>query len=162
FQNVTTFGLLAIYCIFAPLGLAHGNTDNFKPLFANEGRFAGLWSILMVLQIAPYYLLGFETIPKCAEEAADSFAPRRFLWVMLPALGAATVFYVSTRGIVALLLPWESLVKVRFAPAVAFEQAFGWPWLVQLMMFGVVLSLLKVFKGIFLAATRLLYAMGGR
>src|SRR5262249_33772498 len=38
----------------------------------------------------------------------------------------------------------------------------GWPWLVQLMMIGVVLSLLKVTNGNFLAATRLLYAMAGR
>jgi len=66
------------------------------------------------------------------------------------------------------LTPWESLAnvhgeeKVPFATAIAFEDAFGWPWLVRLMMFGVVLSLLKVLNGNFLAATRLLYAMGSR
>jgi len=111
----------------------------------------------------PYYLTGFETIPKCAEEAAADFPPRRFLRVMLLALGVATVFYVSVPGIVALLEPWENLVRVDFATAVAFERAFlGWPWLVPLMMVGVALSLLKVFNGNFLAATRLLYAMGNR
>jgi amino acid transporter len=169
FQNVTTFGLLAIFCVFAPLGLARGNIANFSPPFADHGgRWGGLFSTLLVLQIAPYYLLGFETIPKCAEEAADDFSPRRFLPVMLLAIGAATVFYVSIPGIVALLTPWESLVnvhgeeKVPFATAIAFENAFGWPWLVRLMMFGVVLSLLKVLNGNFLAATRLLYAMGSR
>src|SRR5205807_1967971 len=135
FQNVTTFGLLAIFCIFAPLGLERGNTANFSPAFADYGgNWSALWSTLLVLQIAPYYLLGFETIPKCAEEAADDFAPRRFLPVMLLALVAATVFYVSIPGIVALLVPWETLLHKPFAAAVAFETAFGWPWLVRLMM----------------------------
>jgi len=32
FQNVTTFGLLAIFCVFAPLGLARGTIDNLSPL----------------------------------------------------------------------------------------------------------------------------------
>jgi amino acid transporter len=163
FQNITTFGLLAIFCVFAPLGLARGNTENLTPPFAgDQGWWGGLLSTLLVLQIAPYYLLGFETIPKCAEEAADDFAPQRFLPVMLLALGVATVFYVSIPCVVALLQPWESLVHVPFATAVAFEKAFAWPWLVRLMMLGVVLSLLKVFNGNFLAATRLLYAMGSK
>jgi amino acid transporter len=163
FQNVTTFGLLAIFCVFAPLGLTHGNLDNLSPPFANgNSSWPGMLSVLLTLQIMPYYLTGFETIPKCAEEAATDFPPGRFLPVMLLALGVATVFYVSIPGIVALLEPWENLLRVDFATAVAFERAFGWPWLVRLMMLGVVLSLLKVFNGNFLAATRLLYAMGNR
>jgi basic amino acid/polyamine antiporter, APA family len=162
FQNITTFGLLAIFCVFAPLGLARGNVENLRPAFADHGGANGLLSTLLVLQIAPYYLLGFETIPKCAEEAAADFPPRRFLRIMLLALGVATLFYVSIPGVVALLQPWQSLVSVEFATAVAFEKAFRSPWLVRLIMLGVVLSLLKVFNGNFLAATRLLYAMGSK
>jgi amino acid transporter len=163
FQNASTFGLIAIFCVFAPLGLLRGTTANFPPPFADHGgSWNGLWSVVLVLQIAPYYLLGFETIPKCAEEAAEDFSVRHFLPIMLLALSAATVFYVSIPGVVALLQPWQSLLKVDFATAKAFENAFGWPWLVHLIMLGVVLSLLKVLNGNFLAATRLLYAMGSK
>jgi len=163
FQNLTTFGLLAIFFVFAPLGISRGNPANLHPPFAHEGlKLAGIVSTLEVLRIVPYYLLGFETIPKCAEEAAEGFSSRRFLPIMFLALGAATVFYVTIAGVVALLQPWQSLLNVPFATAVAFENAFGWPWLVQLMMVGVVLSLLKVTNGNFLAATRLLYGMAGR
>jgi amino acid transporter len=162
FQNVTTFGLLAIFCVFAPVGLARGLPANLSPPFVHQGAWGGLLSTLAVLQIVPYFLLGFEVIPKCAEEAAHDFAPRRFLPIMLLALGVATVFYVSVAGIVAMLQPWEGLLRVPFATAVAFENALGWPWLVRLMMVGVVLSLLKVFNGNYLAATRLLYALGNK
>src|SRR5262249_47322796 len=64
--------------------------------------------------------------------------------------------------IVALLVPWKNLIDVPFATAVAFEGAFGSPWIVRLIMLGAVLSLLKVLNGNFLAATRLLYAMGSK
>jgi amino acid transporter len=162
-QNLTTFGLLAIFALFTLLGLSRGRVENLPPYFADDaGVTGGVLSVLAVLQIVPYYLMGFETIPKCSEEAAGDFEPHRFVRVMLCALGVATLFYVAVIGVVALLRPWQSLLEVPFPTAAAFEQAFGWRWLVQLMMLGVVLSLVKVFNGNFLAATRLLYAMGRR
>jgi amino acid transporter len=162
-QNLATFGLLAVFAVFAVLGLGRGRVENLPPYFA-EGRgvAGGLLSVLAVLQVVPYYLMGFETIPKCSEEAARDFESRRFVRVMLWALGVATFFYVTVIGVVALLQPWQSLREVPFPTAAAFERAFGWPWLVRLIMLGVVLSLVKVFNGNFLAATRLLYAMGRR
>src|SRR5262249_11264469 len=149
--------------LFSVLGLSRGDADNLPPYFADDRGFGGgLLSVLAVLPVVPYYLMGFETIPKCSEEAAGDFAARRFGRVMLWARGVVTFFSVTVIGVVALLRPWRTLLAVPFPTAAAFEQAFGWPWLVQLIMLGVVLSLVKVFNGNFLAATRLLYAMGRR
>jgi amino acid transporter len=162
-QNWTTSGLLAVFALFSVLGLSRGSVERLPPYFADDrGAEGGILSVLAVLQIVPYYLMGFETIPKCSEEAAGDVAPRRFVWIMLLALGVATLFYVTVIGVVSLLQPWQTLLDVPFPTAAAFERAFGWRWLVQLIMLGVVLSLVKVFNGNFLAATRLLYAMGRR
>jgi amino acid transporter len=162
-QNWTTVGLLAVFALFSVLGLSRGSAERLPPYFADDrGDLGGILSVLAVLQIVPYYLMGFETIPKCAEEAAGEGAARRFVWIMLAALGTATLFYVTVIGVVCLLQPWKTLLEVPFPTAAAFERAFGWRWLVQLIMLGVLLSLVKVFNGNFLAATRLLYAMGRR
>src|SRR5439155_10511370 len=40
-QNLATFGLLAIFCIFVILGAARGEVANLEPLFANDGTTAG-------------------------------------------------------------------------------------------------------------------------
>lgn len=160
FQNLTTFGLLAIFALFAVLGLSRGQVDNLPPYFDEEK--GALWSVLAVLQIVPYFMMGFETIPKCSEEAAHDYPARRFIGVMFLSVGVAVLFYVTVIGVVAMLQPWPTLVEISFPTKVAFERAFGWPWLVRLIMFGVILSLLKVFNGNYLAATRLLYAMGQR
>jgi len=163
FQNWTTFGLLAIFAVFAPLGIYGGNVANLRPWFESGLTPADvLLSTLAVLAIVPYYLSGWETIPKCAEEASRDFDPRRYVRVMLLAVAAGTCFYVVVVYVVAILQPWSDLKQQRFATALAFERAFGWPWLVRLIVFGAVLSLLKMFNGAFLAASRLLYAMGRR
>ncbi len=163
FQTWATFGLLAVFFVFAPLGWWHGRLARMEPLFAGEPGVAGaLLSTLAVLAVVPYFLTGFETIPKCAEEAAEGFAPRRFGRLMLLALLAAAFFYAAVIAVVAMLYPWKDLDKQDFATAIAFRNAFGWEWLVRLMLLCATASLLKVFNGMFLASTRLLYAMGRR
>src|SRR5262249_31403408 len=105
-QNATTFGLLAVFALFSLLGLWHGGVAHFPPYLADEAGVAGaVLSVLAVLPIVPYYLMGFETIPKCSEEAASDFEARRFVRVMLLALGVATLFYVTVVAVVALLQP---------------------------------------------------------
>jgi basic amino acid/polyamine antiporter, APA family len=163
FQNVTTFGLLVIFAVFATLGLSKGDPSNWQPFFAdNRAALGGFVSTLMVLQIVPYFMTGFEAAPKCSEEASIDFQPKHFTRVIFMALFAGIFFYVTIIAVVTLIQPWQSLTNERFATAVAFERAFGSRALVQLIMFGVLLSLIKIFNGNFLTSTRLLFAMGRR
>jgi APA family basic amino acid/polyamine antiporter len=71
-------------------------------------------------------------------------------------------FYVSVIAATAYVTPWQSLVRERFATAVAFERAVGTRWIVSVIMGAALLSLLEVFNGNFVAATRLLFALGRR
>ncbi|HKQ06243.1 MAG TPA: APC family permease [Blastocatellia bacterium] len=163
FQNVTTFGLLAVFVVFATLGLLRGDTANWQPLFADQRGVTGaLVSTLLVLQIVPYFMTGFEAAPKCAEEAARDFQAKHFVRIIFVALGAGIIFYVGVIAVVTRLQPWPSLINERFATAVAFERAFGSRLLVEVIMLAVLLSLLKIFNGNFITATRLLFAMGRR
>jgi amino acid transporter len=163
FQNITTFGLLAIFAVFATLGLVRGDARNLKPPFADERGVSGmLISTLLVLQIVPYFMTGFEAAPKCSEEAASDFDPRQFSRMIYLALAAGIFFYVVVIGVVSMVQPWQSLTKEDFATAVAFRRAFGSSGISQFIMLGVLLSLLKIFNGNFLTSTRLLYAMGRR
>jgi basic amino acid/polyamine antiporter, APA family len=66
FQNWTTLGTLLLFVIFVGLGVARGSTANFPPLFTHTP----LVSILLVLQIVPYFMTGFESVTKAAEEAS--------------------------------------------------------------------------------------------
>jgi basic amino acid/polyamine antiporter, APA family len=115
-----------------------------------------------VLQIVPYFMTGFESVPKCSEEAHESFNPLGFVKAIFLALAVGTTFYVVIIWVVSGLVPWRSLISQRFATAVAFERAFGSPLLVRLIILAAVLSLLKIFNANFLTASRLIFALGRR
>jgi amino acid transporter len=107
-------------------------------------------------------MTGFESVPKCAEEAAPEFRERGFVRAMLLALGVGVVFYTAVVALVAYLRPWQTLASRQFATAVAFEQAFRSTRVVDLLFLAALVSLTKVFNGNFIAASRLLFALGRR
>lgn len=163
FQNYTTFGLLSLFGIFAIVGFSKGQVQNLEPLFAHSesNAFTGaMISIVMVLQIVPYFLTGFESVAKCSEEAEEGFLPKGFAKAIFLGLGVGALFYVLIIGLVSALVPWKSLTTERFATALAFERAFRSPFLVQLLFIAALFSLLKVFNANFLTASRLLFALG--
>ncbi len=158
FQNWTTFGLLALFIGFVSAGAARGSPQNFTPLFSR----GPLVSILLVIQIVPYFMTGFESVAKCAEEASSTFRGRDFFRAMVLALGVGILFYTVVIAAVAYVSPWPALRREKFATAVAFERALGAGWIVKVILAAALLSLLKVFNGNFVAATRLLFGLGRR
>lgn len=158
FQNWTTFGTLALFITFVGIGVTRGSTANFPPLFTHSPFV----SILLVLQIVPYFMTGFESVTKAAEEANPDFRARGFFAVILTAIVVGFVFYIVVIAAVGFVAPWQQLTSAPFMTAVAFEHALGSRWIVSIIMSAALLSLFKVFNGNFVAASRLLFAMARR
>jgi APA family basic amino acid/polyamine antiporter len=162
FQDVMTFGLLATFAIFTVLGFARGSSEHWQPWFSHPGT-GGVWlSILLVMQIVPYYMTGWESVAKGSEEARQGFDPRNFTTAIYAALVAGFVFYVIIIAVVTYVYPWQEIVSGHVRTEVAFERTFGSHAIAQLILFGAFLSLLKIFNGNFVASTRMLYAIGRR
>jgi basic amino acid/polyamine antiporter, APA family len=162
FQDVMTFGLLATFAVFTLLGFTRGSSANMQPLFSHPGSQGAWLSILLVLQIVPYFMTGFESVTKGSEEARAGFDPRNFTRAIYAALVAGFLFYVIIIAVVTYVYPWQDIVSGHVRTEVAFERTFGSHAIAQLILFGAFLSLLKIFNGNFVAATRMLYAMGRR
>ena len=152
FQNWTSFGTLVLFVIFVALGVSRGSPANFPPLFTH----APLISILLVIQIVPYFMTGFESVGKAAEEASPDFRARGFFRAIWMAIFIGILFYSSIVAAVAFVAPWHQLIGERFMTAVAFQQAIGSRWIVNIILAAALLSLFKCFNGNFVAASRLL------
>ena len=161
-QDVTTIGLLVCFVVFAALGFVHGDPARVEPLFARPGTLGALLSILLVVQIVPYFMTGFESVSKASEEARPGFDPRHFGRAMTLAVVVGAAFYVLVIGAVAFVFPWRDLVTQHLGTEAAFARAFGSPLIARLILAAAFLSLFKVFNGNFVAATRLLFALGRR
>jgi len=158
FQNWTAFGTLALFVVFVALGVSRGSPHNFPPLFTH----APLVSFLLVVQIVPYFMTGFESVSKAAEESTPEFRAAGFLKAIWMAVLVGILFYTIVIAAVAFVAPWREFTSEKFMTAVAFQHAVGSRWIVNLILAAALLSLFKCFNGNFVAASRLLFALGRR
>jgi amino acid transporter len=156
FQNWTTAGVFVLFAVFAACSLVRGNIHNTLPPFSHSAPL----SILLVLQVVPYFMTGFESAPKCAEEANPAFRVRGFFRAIMAALLVGAAFYCIVIFVAGYAWPWQRLVHQPMATAFALRQAVGSQWVVDLVLAAALLSLMKIFNGNLLAASRLLFALG--
>jgi basic amino acid/polyamine antiporter, APA family len=158
FLRWTTFAVLGLVAFFSLAGLQSGSLANFRPAFSH----GPLISILLVLQIVPYFMTGFDAVGKCAEEASPEFQGKNFSTAVILAIVVGFVFYAVIIASVSYAVPWQSITGEKFATAVAFERALKSRWIVNLIMVTGLISLLKIFNANLVAASRLLFALGRR
>jgi basic amino acid/polyamine antiporter, APA family len=158
FLKWTTFTFLSLVVIFATEGFSHGSISNLRPLFSHSP----LISILLVWQITPWFLTGFESVGKGAEEASPDFQGRNFMVAIQMTIFVALVFFAVVIAAVAYVAPWQSLTHEKFPTAVAFERALHARWIVNLILGAAFIALLKAFNGNVVASSRMLFAMGRR
>ncbi len=158
FQKLMTSAVLVCFLMIVALSVTHGAPVNFHPLFSRTP----LISILLTLQIVPYFMTGFESAPKYAEESNPEFRAGSYLWAIALALGIGAFFYAMCIAAVTYSAPWQSLLGKRFATAIAFESALKVHWPVTMIFTMALLGLFQCFNGNFAASTRLLFAFGRR
>jgi len=158
FQNWTSFGTLALFIVFVALGVSRGSPRNFPPMFTHTPFV----SFLLVLQIVPYFMTGFESVSKAAEESTPEFGGQEFRKAIWMAVLVGILFYTTIIAAVAFVAPWHELTGDKFMTAVAFQDAVGSRWIVNIILAAALLSLFKCFNGNFVAASRLLFALGRR
>jgi APA family basic amino acid/polyamine antiporter len=158
FQNWTSFGTIALFIIFVALGAIKGSSHNFPPLFTHSP----LVSFLLILQIVPYFMTGFESVSKAAEESSPEFRGSAFSTAIWMAILVGIVFYTVIIAAVAFVAPWRDFTGQKFMTAVAFQSAVGSRWIVNLILATALLSLVKCFNGNFVAASRMVFALGRR
>jgi basic amino acid/polyamine antiporter, APA family len=158
FQNWATSAVIGVFLVLVVISASSGSPANFRPHFSHTP----LLSVLLTLQIVPYFVTGFESVPKVAEEAHPGFPPQRFFTAIALALLVGAGFLVLAVGAVSYVVPWQGLAGKRFATAIAFEQGTHTTWVPRLILGIALVALLQVFNGNFVASTRLLFAFGRR
>jgi basic amino acid/polyamine antiporter, APA family len=159
FMKWTTFTFLTLVVIFAIAGVKHGSVSNLQPLFSHTP----LLSVLLVWQIVPWLLSGFESVGKCAEEANPDFRERDFSVAVILTLFVGLAFFWFVILAVAYVAPAGALNGGGpFPVAVVFERALHGHWIVDLLMASALVAVLRTFNGNMVASSRMLFAMGRR
>jgi amino acid transporter len=158
FQNWAAATVIFLFVLLLAISAWRGSPANFQPLF----RATPVLSIVLTLQIVPYFLTGFESAGKSAEEADPEFKRASYMRAIALALVVGAAFYALAVLAVGYVVPWQNLLGKPFATAIAFEQALGARWPVRLILVMAFFGLFQCFNGNFVAASRLLFAYGRR
>lgn len=157
--KATTFTFLTMVVVFVVAGVKHGSVQNLHPLFSHTP----LLSILLVWQVVPWLVSGFESVGKCAEEASPGFAGRDFSVAILLTIFSGLAFFWVVIGAVSYVAPWQTLQSnQQFPVAVAFERALHAHWIVVLILASALVALVQAFNANIVASSRLLFAMSRR
>jgi amino acid transporter len=159
-QTVLTIGFVAVTVVFVGAGLGGGAGLNTEPWFAGVGTPGILAGIATVFVTAPFWFVGFDTIPQGAEEARVSVSPRSLALLILLSIAGATLFYCALIWSVARSGPWQEIAGTDLPAAAAFRLLTDSPWLSNLVLVAALLGLLTSWNGFFLAGSRVLFALG--
>lgn len=167
FQTAVIYALLSCTLAFSVVAFVQGDVANLQPLFAGDGS---LWaiapaSIASVIVVVPFFLAGFDCIPQAAEEAGIRMAPRQLGTAIVTCLVTGVIFYV----VVILALGYSASAEDvggiladdgKLPMAEVFRRTFGYEWAAKLVLIAALLGIASTLNGIFMAATRLLFAQG--
>src|SRR5262249_38472793 len=103
FQNWTTFGTLALFVLFVGFGVTKGSLRNLPPMFTHHPFV----SVLLMMQIVPYFMTGFESVVKGAEEAHPGFRSQGFSKAIWMAILVGILFYTIVIAAVGYVAPWH-------------------------------------------------------
>lgn len=159
-QVVLTAAFIVVALSFVGAGLVRGDVGGIEPLFARTETGGALVGIMSVLVTAPFWFVGFDTIPQGAEEASGKVSPRLLGVLLLVAIIGATFFYCLLITAVAATGPWQEVVAAELPAAAAFENALGSPILGKAVLIAALLGLFTSWNGFFLAGSRVLFALG--
>jgi len=154
FQNWATTLFLGMFAVLVVIGGKRGSAANFHPWFGH----APWISALLVLQIVPYFMTGFESVGKCSEECEENFEPSHYAKAIFTALLIGGGFYVIVIAVVAFVAPWQQTAASGFATAAAFQRIS--PLMSNLIFAAAAVSLVKIFNANFVAAARMVFALG--
>ncbi|HEY6939503.1 MAG TPA: APC family permease, partial [Terriglobales bacterium] len=154
-----TFIFLALVVVFAGAGVSHGRLSNLHPLFSH----GPLLSVLLVWQVVPWLLAGFESVGKYAEEASPDFRGGDFSVAIVLTILVGLAFFWVVISAVSYVTPWPTLQSnQQFPTAVAFERALHAHWIVILIMGSAMFALLQAFNANMVASSRMLFALSRR
>jgi amino acid transporter len=157
-QTVLSFAFVGLALVIVIAGFALGSMDNARPLISADGAKPWWLGCLWIFATAPFFLNGAQSVAQTVEERGESMTFKRIARSMAGALLVAIAFYCLVTLAAARAQPWQSLTAKPLATAAAFDALLPGHVLSVLVLVTAALSVVRVWNGAALWASRLLLA----
>jgi len=160
FQDVMTYGLLAISLVFITAGVFGGDIRNLEPLFVRRSQGWTWMGILAVFATTPFWLSGFDVVPQAMGEKAPGTLLSKMGRVIVSSLAVASLFYILVILAASMSMPRGSLLTLELPAAGAFEAVFDSPLLGKAVLTAGLLGIITTWNACFFAGSRVVFALG--
>jgi amino acid transporter len=157
FQDLATWGLVALSIVFIAAGLLAGDSGNLRPFFPEDASWSGMLSVLVS---TPFWFAGFNSIPQLMEEKAPGVSLRVVARSLLLAIGAAGIFYCLVIVACSMTMPWREILVLDLPAATAFENGLQSPVLAKVVLLAALLGLVTTWNAVFLCGSRVAFSLG--
>jgi amino acid transporter len=160
FQDIFTYGLLAVTLVFVSAGIFWGRAANLVPYFAKTGIGPAFGGFLAVFLTTPFFLAGFNVIPQTMEEKAEGISNRKVVQMIIFSIAMAGLFYGLTALAASMATPWREIVGLELPAAGAFEAAFHSPILAKVVLVAGLCGIVTTWNTVFISSSRVIFALG--
>lgn len=159
-QGLVTWVKVGVAGILIGAGLLTGHLDRLNPEFAADPQTGGiLRGTLAVFVTAPFWLAGFNTVAQLMEERASTTSHNGVVTALLASIGIAAIFYAFLILSAAMAMPWQEIARLEFPAIGAFAAALRSEFAARIVLLLGLVGLMATWNAVFLAASRLLYAL---
>lgn len=160
FQEIFTYGLLALSLLFIGAGIFWGRFDNLTPLFSKTGTAPVIGGILAIFITAPNWYAGFNVIPQTMEEKAPGASLRLVVQMILLSIFIAGLFYVGLIFSASMATPWKGLLPLELPAAGAFEAALQSPLLAKVVLLAGLCGMITTWNTVIICSSRIIFTLG--
>lgn len=155
FCSIMLLGVVGI--LLSVLISPEGQLSNVDPLWPDDT--SAIPAILTIVAIAPWAYVGFDSVPQVAEEF--TFSPRKALRLIVFAIAAASFIYAAMILATASGANWQELVAAQpeWGTGDIVDNLFG-KFGLAVLAISASMGIFTGLNGFFVAASRLLFAMG--
>ncbi|WP_419024967.1 APC family permease [Emergencia sp.] len=152
FQNVATGVLLLTFALFFICSFIFGDIENLKPAFSAKGAGSG---ILMAIASMIFFMNGFDTIPKAADEMDKDINARNLAKALVGTILMGSFIYILVILCSSLIMnPGESVNLGALPLVTSYELATGSKALGFIMVLGALMGVLTTFNGFLMAGAK--------
>jgi len=159
FQDLLTYGKLAISVVFFGAGLLVGKVENLEPMFSAPAGSSILGGAIAVLAVTPWFFGGFNFIPQVMEEKSPGTPVSLVGRLVVLSILVGAAYYALAAIVTGFAVPWQEVAGKEMAPAAALRLAYGHEFFSRLVLIAGICGIITVGNGASIAATRVLFAL---
>ncbi|MEM6649417.1 MAG: APC family permease [Pseudomonadota bacterium] len=160
FQQIVTYGLIAITVVFATLATINGSAENFEPLLGDIAPPSPLVGFFAILITTPFWFGGFNIIPQGMSEKKAESPAKAIRTVLIVAIVSSTIFYMVVVFAASIAMPREELLQAGLPVQAAVTAATGSEWGGRLVVIAGLCGLVTSWNAFVYGGSRMLFALG--